>query len=148
MYEVILDACVWVDILVGKRPRHEKACRLYRELRERQYVIKGPMTLYFEIISALRHEREKPCVEGTPMYKSDVRGIDEIEFLALPIDEKFVEKYASLDLPRIRGDSIYLAMAKVDQLDFITEDARNLKVATEFGVRAFKIDEFFIRWQV
>lgn len=147
MNEVILDANVWVDILIGSRPRHQKACKLYDQLIKNNYVIKGPMTLHFEIRSALFSEREKPGMAGTPMFASDFRPSNEIKFFGLPIDAQFVRKY-SIDLPRIKGDIIYLAMAKVDNIDFITEDDKCYTVARKIGIKAYKIDEYFIHWDI
>jgi predicted nucleic acid-binding protein len=144
--KVIVDSCVWVDILISQRPRHIEACRMYDLLLERGYIPTAPMSLHFEIVSALRHEREKEDAK-LDAFANTVRRSNTIEVLCKPIDEAFVARYSQVDLPRLRGDCIYLAMAIVDELPFVTADERAHRVAKQYGVKSYTIPKFLAHLQ-
>ena len=140
--QVIFDTCIMIDIIVASRPRHSAACRLSKELKSRGIVIIMPMHGYFEMISATKHEVRKSA--RLDMFNSAERESERLDFCLVDIDKEFVIKYSATDLPIGMGaaDGIFTAMAKIDQMDLVTEDIKHYQHAKNYGVSVYKINEY------
>lgn len=137
MADIIIDTCVIIDMVDKNRPRHSEASELTKYLTENQLRIRFPCYGFFEIGSALRRS-----------YTDVSHWFDEtLYYDAVAIDPDFIVKYYSRDLPYMKaGDSIFLAMAKVDGADLITEDNDLYKKAKVFGVNVYRISEYLDRF--
>ena len=79
-------------------------------------------------------------------YNSRFSPSEPLQIDTVPIDQSFFEKYFSVELPYLRaGDLIYVALAKGDQLDLVTEDDQQYTRGKEAGVD--RIDEYIARLQ-
>ena len=139
---VIVDASVVVDFVLENSPRHNDSISLIRFLMERQIRMRVPFHAACEVQSALR--RSVWFEHGRQAAHAGKNREDLIlQLFAVPIDDAFLDHYATSDLPHLKsGDLLYLAMAKADKVPLITEDQGLYDKAREAGVAVFRISEY------
>lgn len=142
MSDIIIDTSVLVDIFVTTRSRHSDAKELGKYLIDNQLTIRIPWHAVFEFASALESEKIVSSRQRLELWP-ELDEATPLVFDPVPIDGDFVMKYYSRDLPYMKaGDSIFVAMARVDGAILITEDSEQYKKAQAVGVDTYRIGEF------
>ena len=137
-----MDTSVLVDIALSTRPRHTRAADLAKCFQKCGTVIRAPMHVAYEFMSAVRSEvRQLGGRHSSWAARSNEN--ERIDIWPVPIDSEFIERYPTGTLPEVRsGDLLFLAMAVGDRQPLVTEDQDLLKKARQAGVSAFTIEEY------
>lgn len=97
-----------------------------------------PMHGLFEIRCTIRRITELDRKEVAPPYTE----LNQLPIRPVPIDHKFVENYAEVDVPYAKAaDTIFLVMAKKLGLPLVTRDKPMYRKAQEAGIRVFDVSE-------
>ena len=136
--DVIVDTCVLLDICLKQRPRHTEAGKLIPLLKKRAVYL--PMHGMFELSSAIQSEGRR---RGNLDFNLTLTEEDPLTLKTITIDQKFLATYLTDDAPRLAGgDMIFVAVAKVDNLELITEDNKMYKEAQRLGVKVYRTKEY------
>ncbi len=135
---LIVDSCVFIDTFDPQSPNHLAAVQLLETLLARDLQITMPAHGWFEVQCTLQKLISEQRFEG-PLFA----GRMDYPIQLIHIDERFIHRYAMVDIPYIKGgDHIFIAMAKVNDCPLITSDAKMIKISNKCGVRVFKPVEF------
>jgi predicted nucleic acid-binding protein len=142
--EIVVDTSVILDILVTSRPGHRFGKLIGVYLIDNGVRITVPMHALFEIKSGvLEAKREAIAKGGTLQINEDVSESTPLKYNFIPVDNAFFEKYFLPELPHIKaGDYMFIALAKVDGLTLLTDDAAQYAIAKEAGVTVYNSEEF------
>lgn len=136
--KLLVDSCVFIDSFDPQSPNHPAAIQLLEGLRKRGLLITMPASGWFEVQCALQKLTSDQRFVGPTMA-----GRMDYPVRLIYIDKPFIEKYAMADIPYIKsGDHIFIAMAKIDEYNLITSDAKMIEVSKKCGVRVFEPAEF------
>ena len=142
--KVVIDTCVHLDMFLPARPRHANAALLAERLRQKDGEIElyEPMHAFFEFTNAIMCE--KRSAGGGDLKGNEAISEDRpLKFTLVPIDQKFVNRYATGEMPELKGgDMIFVLLALHDGLDLVTEDKKMLSEARRLGVSAFTTSEY------
>jgi predicted nucleic acid-binding protein len=139
---VIIDTCVLMDMFIVSRSRHRQAEELRALLKQLDVTPRIPMHGIFELRSAMQQELRATAGGRAPLNRN-ITEADALPMQQVPIDEVFIKKYLAVNLPDLRaGDLIFVALAKGDGLDLVTEDVQMYQRSTAAGVPTFKIAEY------
>lgn len=137
---LVIDSSVLVDMFVEDEPRHAKALKIANYLVEKGIRPMVPMHQLFELYAAIKNIG---LVKGSLNLEKSFQLANPIAFETVDITEAFLQHYFDPALPYIKaGDLIILSVAKRENANFITEDKKLYKAATNAGVKAYTIDEF------
>jgi predicted nucleic acid-binding protein len=142
--EIVIDASVLLDIVVRTRPRHKFAKLIGAYLIDNGIRIKVPMHALFDIRSAMLFAKTEAMEKGeTVQINEDIGETTPLNLDPVPVDDHFFRKYYDPAIPYLKaGDYVYVALAKVDGLILLTEDAAQYKAAKKAGVNVFNAEEF------
>ena len=100
---------------------------------------------FFEITSAIMCEKRLSGGKGLKGNDSISENAP-IRFIHIPIDLEFVTKYAIGEVPDLKsGDMIFVAFARAEGLDLVTQDDKMYKEARRLGVAVYRPDEYLQR---
>lgn len=135
MRVALLDTCVVVDAVLSSRPRHAASSELVAKLKALDYRFPFPGHGLFEILQAIKSERQSGATTMAAGFITDL--------MLISIDESFAHAYLDLNLPHMpAGDLIFLSIAAKERVPLITEDASLYKKAKTAGVPVFTVAEF------
>jgi len=135
--KILVDSCVFVDAFAPSSSGHAAAYKLLNHLVEKNVRVAMPAHGWFEV----RCSWQRLKIEGkfvAPEFNGETRYPVDL----IPIDDEFIEKYTSADIPFIKsGDHIWLAVAKVEGYPLVTSDVKMTKIARRIGVIVFKPED-------
>ena len=135
---LIVDSCVFIDTFDPQSSNHLAAVQLLETLLARDLQITMPAHGWFEVQCTLQRLVSEQRFVG-PL----IAGGMNYPIRLIHIDEQFIQKYAMVDIPYIKGgDHIFVAMAKVNDCALITSDTKMIKISKTCGVRVFEPVEF------
>lgn len=145
MSEVVVDSCVWIDMIIKDRPRHVAAINLARKLERDKVTVLVPMHAFFEIFTAVSSEARK---RGGSVKLGELDETFPFPQRYIPIDNDFLRQYVFDPLPSPdlfnvdAGDMIFLAVARKHRCALITEDRTFIKRADCLGVKTFDVAKY------
>jgi predicted nucleic acid-binding protein len=144
---VVLDTSVLVDIFLTSNPRHAKASGMKRLIASAGLKVRLPAHGMFELAAAMK--QQKISANGRALvFNPAISEADPLHIEPVAVDEKFFEDYFSVDLPYLKGgDLIFVALAKGDGIDLVTEDKKQYAAAKQAGVSVFDIEEYILHLQ-
>lgn len=130
--KLIVDSCVFIDAFDPESANYSDSFELLETLREKGIVIAMPAHGWFEVRCALqRLSKQKKFV--APRIGGG--GVMNYPLELIHIDEKFISKYAMIDMPYTKaGDHIFIVVAKVNGYELITSDTKMYKISKEIGI--------------
>lgn len=142
--EIVIDTAIILDILVTSRPRHKFGKLIGMYLIDKGICICVPLSSLFEIKSGLLAAKQEAQIKGgTFIINEDISEATPLQYHFIPIDQDFFEKYFLPELPHLKAsDYMNVALAKKNNLRFITEDADQYAAAVQTGVKVFTSEEF------
>ena len=122
------------------RPRHQSARRVADYLIDKRVRIKEPLHALFELTCAVQNEKmRRGPLKGNESITEE-RPLD-IEYVS--IDMPFFSRYFDGSIPYLKaGDLIFVCYAKGEHGVLVTEDDKQLKVATAAGVAVHRLESF------
>jgi predicted nucleic acid-binding protein len=136
---LIVDASVVVDAFDTTSVHSSAADSFLQTAHDRGFSLVMPMHGFFEIKCAMHRIVHIDKRKIAPRYQAFHSAL---RMIAQPIDHKFIEDYAHVDVPYARaGDTIYLVMAKRLGLPLVTRDGAMLKNAKAAGIPAVGVLE-------
>ncbi len=142
MEKLIVDSSVFINSFNQESAFREESIRFLTHMVEIGQRITMPAHGLFEIICSLKRLSEKdrkyvhPIISGQTQYTIE----------AIHIDQEFIEKYSSVEVPYIKsGDHLFLVVAKFNDYPLITRDNGLRDRAKEAGIEVFTPTEFLER---
>lgn len=134
---LVLDSSVLVSAIKMDETLHKRSAELFQRIRERGDEVWAPMTLAWEVASALDHPGKTP--PGTTF-----NSLFEVSLQFVPIDaDLFLRTWKSnLRVPIKGGDRVFLSCALDKGAVLISWDAALVKRAGAAGVRAATPDDY------
>ena len=136
--ELLVDSCVFIDAFDPKSSNHFSSFRLLEDLRHRNLLITMPAHAWFEIKCTFQRLSAQGRFKG-PV----IAGQLNYPIRLIHIDRPFIEKYAMIAIPYIKGgDHIFLAIAKHNGYPLVTSDMKLIEASRQCEVAVFTPDEF------
>ena len=136
--KILIDTCVFIDAFDADSDNHHDSLNLLEELRKHNLLITMPAHAWFEVqctFQKLTKERrfKGPTIGGRMDYPIEL----------IHIDDKFIIKYAMVDIPYIKaGDHIFVTVAKLNNYPLITSDGKMIDVCKKCGISVYTPNEF------
>jgi predicted nucleic acid-binding protein len=142
--EIVADTSAILDIIIRSRPRHKFAKAVGMYLIDNQVKVTVPMHALFEIRSAILNAKLGAAESQVPIQiNEDISESTPLFYNPIPIDDKFFNKYFIAEISDLKaGDYMYVALAKVEKLDFLTEDIGQYNAAKLAGVAVYNLEEY------
>lgn len=136
--KILIDTCVFINAFDVDSDNHRDSLNLLEELRKRNQLITMPAHAWFEVqctFQKLTNEKrfKGPTICGRMDYPIEL----------IHIDDKFINKYAMVDIPYIKaGDHIFVTIAKLNNYRLITSDGKMIDVCKKCGINVYTPSEF------
>lgn len=142
--ELVADTSAILDIIIRSRPRHKYAKAVGMYLIDNKIKVTVPMHALFEIRSAILSAKRGAAESLVPVQiNEDISESTPLLYNPVPIDDAFFNKYFVEGIPCLKaGDYMYVALAMVEKLDFLTEDPRQYEAAKKAGVSVYSMEEY------
>jgi predicted nucleic acid-binding protein len=141
---LLIDACVMMDVLLTFRERYGAASRLFQAAKQNETRLHVPAHAWFEYtVTTIVHFKAGDVVDDSIVNRTLSH---DFAFNVIALDNQYVQSLlksiAGRPVPDLKSqDLIYFCIASEKGFPLVTEDAKLRRIAKSAGITAITIDE-------